>query len=58
MERIMLGDDLIVTFLDYDKRYRVARLGFEALPSISVHREEIYNKIKLSESLRLKTLSR
>jgi len=55
-ERIMLGDDLIVTFLEYDMKYRNARIGIEAHPSISIHREEIYNKIKAQQAMRTRNL--
>lgn len=46
-ERIMIGDDIIVTVVDIhgDK----VRIGIEAPRDIRVHREEIFNLINHEE---------
>ena len=43
-EALMIEDDIIITVLGI-KGHQV-RLGIEAPKDISVHREEIYNRIK------------
>ena len=46
-EKIMIGDDIEFTLLgDNGKRNRQYKVGITAPPDITVHREEIYNKIK------------
>ena len=43
-ERIMIGDDVTLEILSI--RGNQVRLGIDADPSIAVHREEIYHKVK------------
>lgn len=43
-ESLMIGDDVELTILG-TKGYQV-RIGIEAPKEVSVHREEIYNRIK------------
>jgi len=44
-ESIMIGDDVVVTFLGYDNGE--ASIGVAAPKKIPVHREEVFNRIKL-----------
>jgi len=46
-ESIIIGDDIVITVLDV--KGNSARLGIAAPANISVHREEIYNRIKNGE---------
>jgi carbon storage regulator len=46
-ENIVIGDDIIIRVLDVSGQ---VKLGIEAPQDITVHREEIYEKIK-AESL-------
>ena len=42
-EKLVIGDDITVTVLDV--RGSLVRLGVEAPKDVSVHREEIYQRI-------------
>jgi carbon storage regulator len=42
-ENIIIGDDIIIRVLDINGQ---VKLGIEAPQDISVHRDEIYDKIK------------
>lgn len=44
VESIVIGDDIIITILGV--KGKTVRVGIVAPTSISVHREEIYEKIK------------
>jgi len=46
-ESVIIGDDIVITVLDV--KGNSARLGIAAPANISVHREEIYNRIKNGE---------
>ena len=48
-ETIMIGDDIKITVLD--KNFTRVRIGIDAPRGTSVHREEIYDKIKEQERL-------
>lgn len=48
-ESFMIGDDIKVTILD--KNFTRVRVGIDAPRGTSVHREEIYDKIKKQEHL-------
>lgn len=43
-ESIMIGDNIKINILDISKGQ--IKIGFEAPKEISIHREEIYNKIQ------------
>ena len=43
-QRIMIGDDVVLTIVDI--RGDKVRLGIEAPKEITVHRQEIYDRIK------------
>ncbi len=43
-ESIMIGEEITITIVDV--RGDKVRLGIDAPPSISVHREEVYNAIQ------------
>lgn len=43
-ERIAVGDDITITFLEI--KGKQVKVGIEAPRSISVHRQEIYEKIR------------
>lgn len=43
-EKVMIGDDVVVTILDI--RGDKVRLGIDAPASVPVHREEIYDAIQ------------
>ncbi len=43
-EAVMIGDDIMVTFVGYYKGH--AKLSFDAPKRIPIHREKIYNRIK------------
>ena len=47
-ERIAIGDDITITFLEI--KGKQVKVGIEAPRNISIHRQEIYEKIK-SENL-------
>ncbi len=46
-ESIIIGDDVIVTIVDV--RGDKVRLGIVAPKSVSVHRQEVYDKIQLEK---------
>lgn len=46
-ETLMIGDDVTVTVLDV--RGHQVRIGVNAPKEVSVHREEIYNRIASQE---------
>jgi carbon storage regulator len=46
-QRIMIGDDVIITIVDIRRGH--VRLGIEAPASVPVHREEIYIALKEQE---------
>lgn len=48
-ERIMLGDDIVVTVVEI--RGDKVRLGIEAPTNISVHRQEVYDAIRRNDVL-------
>lgn len=43
-ERITIGEDIIVTIIEV--KGSLVKLGIEAPKSVSVHRQEIYDKIR------------
>ena len=43
-EKIQIGDDIVISILEI--KGRQVRLGIVAPPNISVHREEIYQRIQ------------
>ena len=43
-ERIVIGDDVIITVLDVVGRQ--VRIGIDAPIEISIHREEVYSRIQ------------
>ena len=47
-ESLMIGDEVVVTILEV--RGEVVRLGIRAPRDIQVHREEIYNELKLANA--------
>jgi carbon storage regulator len=47
----MIGDDITITLLGI--RGGQIRLGFDAPPEISIHREEIYNRIQREKEAKL-----
>lgn len=52
-ERIMIGDDIVVTILAHGNRF--VKIGIDAPTDIPVHREEVYDRIraqKVDEMLR------
>ena len=44
-ERIMIGDDIVITIVSLPNRERV-QVGIDCPPSVPVHREEVYEAIK------------
>lgn len=46
-ESIIIGDDVTVTVLGFKENQ--VRIGIQAPKDVSVHREEIYKKIKAEE---------
>ena len=48
-ESFIIGEDIVVKVLGYDE-YGNIRIGVDAPESVSVHREEIYRKIKSQSS--------
>jgi len=53
-ERITIGDDVIITLLEI--KGSQVKLGIEAPKSISIHRQEIYERIR-EENLRSSEVS-
>jgi carbon storage regulator len=45
-ERILIGDDVVVTVLELSREQ--VRIGIHAPRSLSVHREEVYQEILLA----------
>ena len=43
-EKIKIGDDIIISILDIGKG--CVRIGIDAPKSVSVHRQEVYDKIQ------------
>jgi len=43
-ERIMIGDDIVITVVDI--RGTSVRIGIDAPKDVGVHREEVYDKIQ------------
>ncbi len=54
-EQIMIGDDIIVTVVSI--RGGTVRLGIEAPPHVTVHRQEVLEAIRASEAERTKNSS-
>lgn len=48
-ERLVIGDDITITVLEV--KGNQVRIGTNAPDNVSVHREEVYNRIKRKESL-------
>ena len=47
-ERVFVGKDVTVTVLEIGRNK--VRLGFDAPPEVTIHREEIYNAIQEGKS--------
>jgi carbon storage regulator len=47
-EKVMLGDDIVITIVDI--RGDKVRLGIEAPAGVPVHRQEVYDAIKRKEA--------
>lgn len=43
-ERVLIGDDIVVTILD--TRGDGVRIGFEAPPGVKIHREEVLRAVE------------
>ncbi len=43
-DRIIIGEDILITVLDFFENQ--VRIGISAPKNISIHREEIFNRIK------------
>ena len=50
-ESIVIGDDIIITVVSANPNNTQIKIGITAPKEISVHREEIYQKIKDEENL-------
>lgn len=50
-ERIMIGDDIVITVVDI--RGDKIRLGIDAPVDVQVHREEVHERIKCGEPRRM-----
>jgi carbon storage regulator len=51
-ERVIIGnDEVIVTVLDVDRKTGKARLGFEADEDVTIHREEVFLRIKREQEM-------
>ena len=46
-EKIIIGDNIVITIVDI--RGNKVRVGIDAPKEITVHREEIYNKVREQE---------
>lgn len=51
-EKIIIGDDIVVTILNSKPHSKQIRIGIDAPNDVSVHREEIYNKIQVEGNKR------
>ncbi|NRA56478.1 MAG: carbon storage regulator CsrA [Gammaproteobacteria bacterium] len=47
-ERLMIGDDIVVTVLGV--KGNQVRIGVDAPSDVAVHREEIYNRISVGKT--------
>jgi carbon storage regulator len=47
-ERIVIGENIVITIVSI--LGRTVRVGIEAPPDVSVHREEVFRKIKRGDS--------
>ena len=45
-ERIMIGEDIVLTVVDVNRKTGHVRLGFTAPKSVAIHREEVHMRIK------------
>jgi carbon storage regulator len=45
-ESLIIGDDIKVTVLSIDKEGRSLKIGIDAPQEVSVHRQEIYERIQ------------
>jgi len=43
-EKIMIGDDIVITVLDFRDGH--VRIGIDAPKEVAIHREEIYRELK------------
>ena len=46
LEKIMIGDDVVITITNIDCRHQVVKLGIDAPESILIEREEVYIRRK------------
>ena len=49
-ERLMIGDDIVITVLKSDRGQ--VKLGVDAPRDVQVHREEIYNRMNTQQDQR------
>ncbi len=55
-ESIIINDNIKITYMGLDN-YHQAKIAIEAPAHLSIHREEIFNRIKLENSDHLRKVS-
>lgn len=48
-EKIIIGNDIAITIVSVEPRTGKVRVGIDAPPEITVHRQEVYEAIKREE---------
>jgi len=50
-KKIIIGNDVVVTIIGIDYKRGQVSIGIEAPDDVSIHREEVFDRIKAGETL-------